>query len=104
MYSARHSVIGEVMADVLREMSDELERTLSFVGLQHRGLQVGRLLLCGGGATVRNVGEWLSRRLKLNVAPWQLPGESAEPSTASGIPSALLATALGLSALAWVNP
>ena len=98
------TLIGEVMADSLRELSDELERTFSFVALQHRGLQLNRLLLCGGGATVRNVAEWLSHRLKLSVRTWQFSEEAAATSSANGIPSSLLATAIGLSALAWVNP
>ena len=75
--------LSVVIRDVIREPLDafveELNRTLAFLQQQRRAAVPGRLVLLGGGATIRNIEGHLQAHL----------------------PPALLAPAMALSALAW---
>ena len=94
------SVIEEVMAEPRDTFLGELQRTIAFLRQQRRALTPHKLLLFGAGATVRNVGEYLTNKIALPVSVWHLP-HGGRPDGDLNWPPALLAPAIALSSLAW---
>jgi type IV pilus assembly protein PilM len=91
------ALMGELMAEPLRQLESELTRTLSHVGFQRRAIAPQQLLLFGGGGTIRDVERHLSQRLRLETRAWRL-GTSDEYNSNH---DCLFGAALALSALAW---
>jgi Tfp pilus assembly PilM family ATPase len=93
-------LLSQLVAEPLLLMEQELIRTLDHLRMHRPALSPNRMLLCGGGATVRRMDTLLSLRLDLPVDTWRLSRPDAEPTTPAGI-EPLLASAAALSALAW---
>ncbi len=94
-------VIAEVAATHLREMVEDLKKTISYLQMQYADISLERLCLLGEGATVRNVATHLSERLGLPVDTWHLPEPTGETGMAADNHPALFANSAALSALAW---
>jgi len=93
--SELQEVLEEVTHDAMGSFLDELSKTIGFLQGQRRELAPHRLILFGGGATVRNIAEFLAERVELPAETWRLGG--TEPQ----VPAALLGPAIALSSLAW---
>jgi Tfp pilus assembly PilM family ATPase len=94
------AAITAAVAEPLGELAHQINRTLQFMETQRRHLQPGAIWLLGGGASMRNVREYLSRVLPIAVHVWKI--DSAAPiSCATGRRSAVFGGAVALSALAW---
>lgn len=91
------ALIAELLAEPLRQLENELARTLSHVGFQRRDIAPQQLLLFGGGGTIFGIERHLSTRLRLETHAWRL-NQFDEQSMAD---DCLFGTALALSALAW---
>ncbi|MDB9458076.1 type IV pilus assembly protein PilM [Dolichospermum circinale CS-545/17] len=57
------------MLNVLRELSDELSRTINFYVNQSVNLEVVQLFLAGPGAGIQQLGEFLTKKLGLPTIP-----------------------------------
>lgn len=93
-------VIGEVASQPLQVFAEELERTMTYLRQQRRGLTPQRIVLFGGGAAIRNIGPHLSAKMETDVAPWTLDGNQNSVGR-NHLPLPLLGSAVALSALAW---
>jgi Tfp pilus assembly PilM family ATPase len=92
--------ITAAVADTIQGIVEQVRRTLQFVDLQRRHLRPTSVWLLGGGASLRNVGPYLSAALEMPVSIWDLP--TATPGRESaGEHAYLFANAIALSALAW---
>lgn len=91
------ALIGELMAEPLRQLESEMTRTLSHVGFQRRAIAPQQLVLFGGGGTIRGVERHLSQRLHLQTSAWRMSQHDETNSNHD----CLFGTALALSALAW---
>lgn len=95
------SAITAAIADVTSSLVAQIERTLRFVEQQRRHHQPASLSLMGGGASMRNIGPYLSAALKLPVSIWHLPPERERSKVVDASQAPLFGPALALSALAW---
>jgi len=95
--------ITDSVADLIAEFVEQLQRTLRFVDLQRRHLRPAEVWLVGGGASVRNMGPYLSRALDMPVHIWGVPCDGHPVGVSNGT-SPLFAGAFALSTLAWSNP
>ena len=95
------SVIEEVITDPLNRFIDELNRTLGFLRQQRRSLAPQKMILFGGGASVRNIAQYLSDKVELPTEPWNLEAKDAAGESGRGLPIQILGPAIALSALAW---
>jgi len=94
------AALGDAISTTVNGLSEQLLRTLQFLEMQRRHLHPTSVWLMGGGASMRNIGPWLSHRLQIPVQVWNLPCEEGI-AAADGKSSALFAGAAALSALAW---
>ena len=95
------AAVAAVLADPVAELVGEIERTLRFFELQRRHLRPSSIVLMGGGASVRNIGPYLSEMLELPVNIWHMPAESNERGGILGGSISLFGPAVALSTLAW---
>ncbi|MFV2066248.1 MAG: hypothetical protein ACC645_04660 [Pirellulales bacterium] len=95
------SVIEEVIAEPLNRFVEELNRTLAFVRQQRRSLAPKKLILFGGGASIRNVSQYLVEKVGLPVEPWDLETKDAAGDLGRVLPMQLLGPAIALSSVAW---
>lgn len=58
---------GQVVGDVLQRMVGEIQRSFAYFRSLPGGGQVNRVILCGGGACLRNIIPYLQRALGLEV-------------------------------------
>jgi Tfp pilus assembly PilM family ATPase len=79
----------------------QITRTLEFTESQRRHLQPADIWLMGGGASLKNVAEYLSKALSLPVRGVTLATEPEPIACAAGNRSAMFGNAAALSALAW---
>lgn len=93
--------VTAAVAEVIASLVEQIERTLRFVEQQRRYQQPTSLTLMGGGASMRNVGPYLTAALKLPVSIWHLPPERERPGVVDASQAPLFGPALALSALAW---
>lgn len=93
--------VAEAAEPVLDSLIREIGRTLQFVEMQRRHLQPAAAWLMGGGATMRNVGEYLGERLDFPVETWNVAPASDTIPFAEGRRAALFAGAAALSAAGW---
>ncbi|MBN2477595.1 MAG: hypothetical protein JXB62_23510 [Pirellulales bacterium] len=100
-------VIAEVAAGGLHEMAEELKKTVSYLRMQYPAIVPRRLCLLGDGAGMQHVTAFLADKVGLPVDTWRLPPPSddhREPDRdGAREPSAVLGTAVALSALAWAS-
>ena len=93
--SIASQTVQRLIANPLKSLVDEIERTLDYVGHQFREQKPRRLWLFGGGALIKNLPAHLSHKLRIPAAPWTLhPGHDDPEAPLYGI-------AAGLSLLAW---
>jgi type IV pilus assembly protein PilM len=93
--------ITSAAAEPLNELARQIGRTLQFMETQRRHLQPEAMWLLGGGASMRNVREYLSRILPLPIHVWKIEAGAAPIACAAGQRSAMFGGAVALSALAW---
>lgn len=91
------AMIAELVTDPIRALEQELSRTLSHVGNQHRSLVPRQLCLFGGGALVSGLPQYLTRKLRLATRRWSIDDNDPDPARRDP----LFAVAIALSALAW---
>jgi Tfp pilus assembly PilM family ATPase len=97
------AAITEVVSEPLARVVGELNRTLDYLKTHRPALSPGRILLFGGGATIKGVTSLLSRRIGLEVQAWRLPGATADRESAADCPPEMLGPAIALSSLAWLK-
>jgi type IV pilus assembly protein PilM len=85
----------------LDELVRQISRTLQFTEMQRRHLQPSAIWMLGGGASLKNVGPYLSQALSLPVQIVALPPAEAQIACAVGARSAVFGNAAALSAMAW---
>lgn len=91
------ALISELMAGPVRQLEQELTRTISHVGFQRRATSPAEIYLFGGGALIAGLTRHLTRRLHLNTHVWSLTkGHQGEAQR-----DCLFGAAMALSALAW---
>lgn len=101
---ALRCIVNEIVAPQLDHLIEELGRTLTYLKMHRAALLPHRLWLFGGGATMKDVGPLLTRRVGLPVAVWSLGDEVFHSESAGSSPAPLLGPAIALSALAWERP
>lgn len=89
---------ADLAAEPLRQLVDQLQKTLGYLRQQRTACVPTHIHLVGGGAAIANIAPLLSTRMRMPVDLWHIGG--ADPS-AGTIPESLLAPAVALSALAW---
>ena len=98
-----HDTLGQALADgavePLRQLVDQINRTLAYFQAQRRALIPSKLWLTGGGASIRNVAAFLGRDVAIPVETWRLPGMTENQEKQQQIAPPLLAGAIGLSLL-----
>jgi type IV pilus assembly protein PilM len=95
-----NSFLGAALDAWLRQLKSELIRTLEYLDSHRRDSFPEELLLCGGGATVAGIGEWLTDEVGIPARPWTLAGPVREGHGDQRV-HPLFAAAAALSALAW---
>lgn len=95
------SAITAAVAEVTSSLVEQIERTLRFVEQQRRQQHPASLTLMGGGASMLNIGPYLSAALNLPVSIWQVSPERERPSVVEAPQAPLFGPALALSSLAW---
>jgi Tfp pilus assembly PilM family ATPase len=96
-------VIEEVVAEPLGRFLEEVRRTLTFLQQQRRTLAPQKLVLFGGGASIRNVATFVAEKLDLPAEPWDLPSRETPPRCGSEWSMPVLGSAIALSTLAWAK-
>lgn len=96
------SVIEEVAREPLDRFVDELQRTVTYLSQQRRGIAPKKVVLLGGGAAVKNMASYLDERIESPVEPWSL-GTAASRTQAPRHPMELFGPAIALSSLAWAD-
>jgi Tfp pilus assembly PilM family ATPase len=86
---------------VLNELVRQLSRTLQFTEMQRKHLQPTSIWLTGGGASMKNIGPYLSEALSLPVRIWSLESDGEPIACAAGNRSAVFGSAAALSSLVW---
>lgn len=89
--------VGQQLMQPLRHLVDELGRTLSYLRMQMADRYPQQLMLFGAGATIADLGPFLSEQLNFPCETWSLPRRRPNESH----PDALFGAAAALSALAW---
>jgi type IV pilus assembly protein PilM len=98
---AIQTAITSAIAEVAASLVEQIERTVRFVEVQRRQQHPTSLWLMGGGASLRNIGPYLSAALDLPISIWNVPATRAADTNISAQEAALFGPALALSALAW---
>jgi Tfp pilus assembly PilM family ATPase len=91
------SLLAELTTEPLRQLEQELARTISHIGFQRKAIAPQQLLLFGGGALTRGLARHLRQRLHLETKVWSL----GENHPAASPEDCVYGTAMALSALAW---
>ena len=91
------ALVAELTAEPLRQLEQELSRTISHIGFQRRTIAPQKLYLFGGGALIKGLPRFLGRRLRLETHVWSLGPH--EPDSVNH--DCLFGSAMALSALAW---
>jgi Tfp pilus assembly PilM family ATPase len=92
--------IGRLVIGRLRELADEVERTLAYVASQFPAIKPQRMWLTGGGAAIPGLPALLQARANIPVLPWKLFDAGAGDPDYPG----QFAVAAALSALRWEEP
>ncbi|HWP40015.1 MAG TPA: pilus assembly protein PilM, partial [Tepidisphaeraceae bacterium] len=94
---AQASRVRDLVQRHLEQMIVELEQAFGYVGHRYADTSVGRLLVCGGGATIAGIVPYLQSRLGLPVQPLA-PRDLVECSgvAACDSPGMTMATGLAL--------
>jgi type IV pilus assembly protein PilM len=93
--------ITSAASGTLEELVRQISRTLQFTEMQRRHLQPTSVWLVGGGASMKNIGPYLSEVLSLPVHIWNMQAEGAPIPCAADNRAAVFASAAALSSLVW---
>ena len=93
-------LVERLIIEPLNDLIAEIDRTLSFLSERHDNLMPQRIYLFGGGATIRNIGPYLTERLGVPVERWTA-GLVEETGDWSESELCLLGPAMALSLLGW---
>lgn len=93
--------VTDAIADTADSLVEQIQRTLQFVESQRRHHHPTMLWLMGGGASVRNIGPYLFRKLGMPVSIWSPSTDVERGGGDLGRETPLFAAAFALSALAW---
>lgn len=88
--------VADAAVEPLRQLADQINRTLAYFQAQRRALIPSKLWLLGGGASIPNAATFLGHDVTIPVEAWRLPGMTNNQDSHS-IPLPLLAEAIGLS-------
>ncbi len=102
--AGRHEIqaaVTDAIAETADSLVEQIQRTLQFVESQRRHQRPTMLWLMGGGASVRNIDLYLSKKLEMPVSIWNVPTDVERDGADHGRETALFAAAFALSALAW---
>jgi Tfp pilus assembly PilM family ATPase len=97
--SSTNKAIDGLVQRPLQSLVTELQKTLNYVSEHRRHLEPAELVLCGGGATIRQIAARLGERLPTRVRAWQC--DSVADCGLLGGSAPIFAAALGLSGLKW---
>ncbi len=108
LLSHENDEIDEVVADLITDAAEQLERelsrTLSYLDISRKSIKPEMLYLFGGGGLMQGVAEFLTRQLNIDTRVWTLNSPHEAPAHDSSFGNdCLFAQALALSALAWEN-
>lgn len=95
------AAVTSAISEIATSLIEQVERTLRFLESQRRHQHPTALVLMGGGASVRNIGPYLSASLEMPVSTWHAPMDRSIDETLQGPRSTLFGPALALSTLAW---
>ena len=95
------AAVTDAVAETADSLVAQIWRTLQFIESQRRHHHPTMLWLMGGGASVRNIGPYLSKKLELPVSIWSAPTDVERDGADLGRETPLFAAAFALSALAW---
>ncbi len=91
--------VNQLVLPEIQHIADEIRKTLAYVAQEHPDQRPDRILLTGGGATIRNVADVLDDLVGLRVDVWQLNTVGAVGGVSDDAQSALFAPAMALSAI-----
>lgn len=94
--------VDDVMAAPLASLTDQLKTTIGYFSSKRVSDDPLPIRLCGGGAAIGGLPEWLSQRLGMAVHRWSLPGSISGVGGQNAFSPWAGATAL--STLAWTTP
>ena len=95
------SLILEILKDDLEVLVFEIEKMFNYCSAELRGIKPKKMILTGGGAMVKNLSDYLKRKLEIDVELWNLShalSNGKKETNSEGIESLspIFATALGL--------
>ena len=91
--------VNDVLATPFAKLAEQLLMTVQFFLSKRSESTPIPIFVCGGGATIAGVPQWLSQRLQMTVQPWRL--NRADGGTTCAVTLAPWAGATALSCLAW---
>ena len=95
------SAVTEAAAATLEGLADEIRRTLRYLEIQRQKMRPSALWILGGGASIRNLAEYLEPAIGLPVRIWEIAQEKDTSEARPRFHSALLSNAVALSAMPW---
>ncbi|MEQ8210860.1 MAG: pilus assembly protein PilM [Lacipirellulaceae bacterium] len=98
--SAASRVVSKLIARHWRKFESELLRTLDYWESQTRGEKLEQIYLFGGGAGLGDAQQRISGITSVKTTRWSFP-QAPQSNNQQPIPSFLLGSAVGLSAMAW---
>ena len=94
-------VIREVVAEPLRQLEEEIARTISHLKGRRPSIVPRQIQLLGGGAAMRGLANRLTEQIRSDIRVWRIDGKCSQEVESDGIPSCLFGPAAALSQLAW---
>lgn len=98
--SATARVVTKLLDRHWKKLEGELTRTLDYWKTQTRGEQPEQIYLFGGGAGLGDAEQRIAEITRLKATRWSFP-QVKPAENQQAIPSCLLGSAMGLSAMAW---
>jgi type IV pilus assembly protein PilM len=95
------AAIADAAAEPIQELIRQIRRTLEFMEVQRRQIQLASIWLMGGGASMRNAAHYLQNALGLPVHIWNLSPNDMPIPCAALARSAVFGPAVALSASVW---
>lgn len=97
-------MIADAVSSNLRELIEEIQRTLAYLRSQRSHWYPHQIVLFGGGAMIKNVEVLITERTGIQTEPWQMQADGVATNVDEHFPALpLLASAIALSTLAWIQ-
>ncbi len=90
--------VHDMVLEPVNAISKEINRTIQFLKNQQRALTPKKLVLFGGGGTLRNVVPLLESKIRMHTESWS---QSFSANLPGNIPVELMGNAIAMSALAF---